>query len=426
MAKRTCTSLLWLLMAAVLASCGPGSTQQAPTATSEPTSEPGSTQPAADTPGASTASPECQGRIAFVSRTDGERDISVIHADGSGLTKLTSGKGSPSWSPDGKRIAFVSDQDGIDAIYAINPDGSGLVRLTDRSPREYAPSWSPDGKHVLFTSTRGSAAGMMRTELFVVSAEGGEAVPLTDNAAHKTGPAWSPDGSRIAFTMLDGYNQGDIFVMAVPDGKGTRGSGPANLTQDRANDCCATWSPDGERLLFLSSRSVGGTGLWWGGHEDGRQSTVLLVRTGGGRDLTASSDVVRPVTTVVPEQPKDIYVIDSSGDGLTRLTNEAGREKQASWSPDGKRIAFVSDRDGNDEVYVMMADIADAGGSELTRLTESPEDDSYPTWSPDGTCLAFVAHRADAWELYVMNADGSGMKKLVDSVDWGSSPGWAP
>ncbi|MFC2046490.1 TolB family protein, partial [Chloroflexota bacterium] len=103
-----------------------------------------------------------------------------------------------------------------------------------------------------------------------------------------------------------------------------------------------------------------------------------------------------------------------------------------SWSPDGKRIAFVSDRHGNDEVYVMtgaygtMVNGTDAGGSELTRLTDSPGDDSYPTWSPDGTCLAFVSRGADAWELYVMNADGTGLKKLVDDVAWGSGPSWAP
>jgi Tol biopolymer transport system component len=427
LAKRACTVLVWLLMAAVLASCGPGSTQQAPTATSEPTSEPGSTQPLADTPEASTVLPECQGRIAFVGRTDGERDISVIHADGSGLTKLTSGEGSPSWSPDAKRIAFVSDQDVNDSIYTINPDGSGLARLTDQTPREYTPSWSPDGKHVLFTSTRASAYGIPRTELFVVSAEGSEAVPLTDSAAHKTGPAWSPDGSQIAFTMLDTYNQGDVYVMAAPDDAGAGSGSPANLTQDPAHDCCVAWAPDSERILFLSSRNGKGAGLWLGRHGQGTQSKDVFIRAGEGSDLSAASEVVRPVTTVMPEKPNDVYVIDRDGGGLTRLTNEAGREKQASWSPDGRRIAFISDRDGNDEVYVMaVPDGTGAGGTEPIRLTDSPGDDSHPTWSPDGKCLAFVSRRGDAWELYVMNADGSGLRELMGSVGWGSAPSWAP
>jgi TolB protein len=231
--------------------------------------------------------------------------------------------------------------------------------------------------------------------------------------------------------MLDSYNQGDIYVMAAPDDAGDGGGSPTNLTQDPAHDCCVTWSPDSERILFLSSRNGKGTGLWLGGHGRGTQSRDVFIRAGEGSNLQPASEVVRPVTTVTPKQPKNIYVIDKDGGGLTKLTNGAGREKHASWSPDGKRIAFVSDRDGNDEVYVMAADGAiavgaDAARSALTRLTDSPEDDSHPRWSPDGTCLAFVSRRGDAWELYVMNADGSGLKKLVDSVDWGSSPGWAP
>jgi Tol biopolymer transport system component len=348
----------------------------------------------------------------------------VIHADGTGLARLTSGDGteqSPAWSPDGTRILFTRHEGNTD-IYTVRGDGSELVRLTEYPSREFSPSWSPDGSQVLFASTSGYA-----TELLVVSAEGGEAVPLTDSAAHKPDSAWSPDGSRIAFTMLNSYNQGDIYVMGAPDDTGAGGGSPTNLTQDSAHDCCVAWSPDSERILFLSSRNSNGAGLWWGGQGQGTQSRDVFIRAGEGGDLTAASEVVRPVTTVMPEQPKDIYVIDADGGRLTRLTNGAGRERQASWSPDGSRIAFVSDRDGNDEVYVMAVPAgADAGGSDLTRLTDSPGDDSHPTWSPDSTCLAFVSRRGDTWELYVMNADGSGLKKLVDSVDWGSGPSWAP
>jgi Tol biopolymer transport system component len=427
--KQTCTVLVWLLLAAVLACCGPGGTEQAPTVTPEPTGEQGPIERPAGTPEASNASPECQGRIAFVGRNNGERGVSVIHADGTGLVRLTDGDGpeqSPSWSPDGTRILFTRHVGNTD-IYTVRSDGSELVRLTEHPSRESSPSWSPDGSQVLFASTSGYA-----TELLLVSAEGGEAVPVTDSVAHKPDSAWSPDGTRIAFTMLDGYNQGDIYVMAAPDDAGAGGGSPTNLTKDPAHDCCVAWSPDSERILFLSSRNGKGAGLWLGASGQGAQSRDVFIRGGQGGDRTAAHDAVRPVTTVVPEQPRDIYVINADGSGLARLTDGTGREKQASWSPDGRRIAFISDRDGNDEVYVMtgadgaMADAADAGGSKPTRLTDSPEDDSYPTWSPDGRCLAFVSRRADAWGLYIMNADGSGLKKLVDSVDWGSSPGWAP
>jgi Tol biopolymer transport system component len=134
---------------------------------------------------------------------------------------------------------------------------------------------------------------------------------------------------------------------------------------------------------------------------------------------------------VVPKPPRDIYLIHRDGSALTKVTNGAGIEKHATWAPDSApgegRIAFVSDRDGNDEIYVMAIDEgAEAGGGGPTRLTDHPEDDAYPAWSPDGTCLAFESRRDGDWGLYVMNADGGGLVKLADSVGWGSGPSWSP
>lgn len=374
----------------------------------------------------------CRGRIAFVAQTGGEQDIYVIHADGSGLVNVTNGGGrvdSPSWSPDGTRLVF-SRHEGNSDIYTIQADGSGLVRLTDHPARDYAPAWSPDGKQVLFASTR-----VFASELFVVSAEGGEAVPLTGTGLHKMDLAWSLEGAagrgHIAFTMLDGYNQGEVYVMAAPDEMGTPGREPVNLTEHPAHDCCVAWAPDGERILFLSSRNGGGAGLLLGGHWNDSQYVDVLARGGRGTESGAVPEVVRPLTTVVPKPPRGIYLIHRDGSALTKLTNGAGIEKHATWAPDSApgegRIAFVSDRDGNDEIYVMaIGEGAEAGGGGPTRLTDHPEDDAYPAWSPDGTCLAFESRRDGDWGLYVMNADGGGLVKLADSVGWGSGPSWSP
>jgi Tol biopolymer transport system component len=129
----------------------------------------------------------------------------------------------------------------------------------------------------------------------------------------------------------------------------------------------------------------------------------------------------------MPEQPRDIYVMRSDGSEMTRLTDGRGHAKHASWSPDGRRIAFVSDRDGNDEIYLLAVPSgSDAGGGSLTRLTDSPADDVHPTWSADGSCLAFTSYLDDAVDLSIMNADGTGLRRLADNGDWTSNLSWSP
>lgn len=379
------------------------------------------------TPETATAAPACRGRIAFLARPSGTPDIYVVNADGSGLTNLTddpAAEQSPIWSPDGKRIAFVGMRDGRTDLYLISADGSGLMQLTDLPGREYAPSWSPDGKQILFASTVSYGS-----ELFSLDVGSGEIVQLTSTVMHKTEPTWAPDGSFIAFTQLDSWNQGDVFVMAAD------GSGMTNLTENPAHDCCPAWSPDSAlgmgRIAFLSSRSDQGSGLLPGGRNGAYRLASLLVRADRDGDPPALSGIVQPLTTVLPEQPRDVYLMNADGSGLRNLTSGAGRERHPAWSPDaapdGRRIAYVSDRDGNEEIYVMTApDGTDPGGGGPIRLTNDPGDDLYPAWSPDGECIAFLSHRDGAYGIYLAKPDGSGLWKLADSASLSRGPVWSP
>ena len=130
----------------------------------------------------------------------------------------------------------------------------------------------------------------------------------------------------------------------------------------------------------------------------------------------------------------EIYVMDSDGKNQRRLTNNRDDDWSPSWSPDGKRIVFASDRDGHvhakhgwptSEIYVMDAD----GGNEQ-KLTNNPADDGFPSWSPDGKWIVFQSNRD--WdnprntEIYVMDADGGNQQRLTENPNEDESPSWSP
>ena len=236
------------------------------------------------------------GQIAFTSIRDGNREVYLMHADGTGQVNLTNNAADdewPVWSPDGSRILFGSTRDG-GSVYEMNADGSGVTRLASNAADDRVPAWSPDGGNIAFMSFRDG-----NWEIYLMHADGTALVNLTNNPAQDEWPAWSPDGSKILFlSASDG--RGEIYVMNAD------GSGVTQLTtMGTAFD--PAWSPDGTKIAF----------------DDGNE----------------------------------IYVINADGSGLRNITNDPAHfDGTPVWSPDGSKIAFESNRDGNAEVYVMNAD----------------------------------------------------------------------
>jgi Tol biopolymer transport system component len=277
--------------------------------------------------------------IAFTSNRDSNQEIYTMNADGSNLRNLTNNPASdtePEISPDGTKIAFVSTRNGIlnPEIYVMNADGSNQQRLTkndDINAVDRYPTWSPDGERIAFASNRDG-----NYEIYtMLAADGSDQENITHNPARDFAPAYSPAGTyaqatSIAFeTNRDG--NAEVYFM------GYKGEDPYNLSRNPAGDFGPTYAP-------------GPIDYW------NRAFTRSVPTQGGSFNY-------------------EIYEMTYLGVTQTNLTNNAAHDQDPSYSPDGTKIAFTTDRAGNDEIYSMNRD-----GSSPTNLTNNAATDQDPDW----------------------------------------------
>ncbi len=269
---------------------------------------------------------------------------------------------------------------------------------------------SPPPERILFVSDRYDG----RAEVFVMNADGSELLRLTQGEGSEIAyaPKWSPDGTQIAFVSAD-----DMYLMNAD------GSEPRLLL---ASAYSPAWSPDGAQIAYVSNLdSDNGTYELYvmnvsdGPNADGTGQTRLTDNLAHDMSPAWSPDGTQIAFVSNRDGDAEIYVMNADGSGQVNITNHSETDESPAWSPDGTQIVFTSGRDDNAEVYVMNAD-----GSEQTRLTDNAAFDRSPVWSPDGTRIAFVSNRDMNMEIYVMNADGSGQTNLTNHSAHDTSPAW--
>jgi Tol biopolymer transport system component len=394
------------------------------------------------------------------------------------LTPLTSFPGNalrPSISPDGKRVAFVWDGgSGNYDIYVKLINTGDPLRLTTNPAQDLDPAWSPDGRQIAFMRRSPD-----RQELFVVPALGGAERKIAGLSAKRSrwqvdgsayqrtiGPSWSPNGEQIAVVDTSSPDEPDsIYAITLesgekrrltiperrdemdsepvfsPDGRllafvrtraGASGSpdlyvGPLNggalrrLTFDHRPISGLTWTPGGKRILFSSQRD--GAYRLWQIKTSGGPPTLVPGADRRARQPSLSSDGRRLAFT---EQNYSTWIwrrsLDRGGPGTPQAFLSSSRKDDSpQYSPDGRRVVFISDRSGPEEIW-----ICDSGGANAAPLGSlAGFTPGTPRWSPDGATIVFDSRHEGFGAIYLIAANGGRPRRLTSATSNSMMPSWS-
>ena len=364
-----------------------------------------------------------EGKHIYSQRTGGKnfRNLTADFSDDSSMAI---------YSPDGKMIAFRSEKDS-GGIYLMEETGENVRRISDFG---FHPSWSPDGKTLVISDKAADVATghtIPNSQLWTIDIATGDK-KLLETKGDAVQPSWSPNGNRIAFWFVGEGKLGELATIPANGGE------PVVIAESDAMDWNPVWSPDG-RYIFFGSDRKGNMSIWrvpvdeetgkatgepefisspslyirnFAFSRDGKmlayiryetQSNLKSIRfdpkslktvgeaefvTGGNKQI--STPALSPNgTEFVIRHPaltqEDLVIFNRDGSNWRNLTNDKFRDRLPRWSPDGKTIAFSSDRSGKFQIWMINAD-----GSNLRQITFSEKTGaSSPVFSPDGKRLAF-------------------------------------
>ncbi len=255
------------------------------------------------------------------------------------------------------RLAFVANLDGNWDLFTINEDGTDLKRLTKTPFDEKQPSWFRDRTKIVYATSDG--------KLHMIRAQNGEEIPLEieSTTVPRLSPSLSPDDNKLAFIQFVPKKKDDTDLILF-DFKTKK---TQTLIHQYSGQFWPSWSPDGRYIVYINSHCSGDCGR--------------LIQ--------------------------ELWITDSRGGWARQLLMTNSFCQQPSWSPNGKKIAFSSDKNGNFDIWILDLDSWD-----LRQVTNFNGLDISPAWSPDGNRLAFISIRSGGMEIWLKNLDTGEIKRI--------------
>jgi tricorn protease len=356
------------------------------------------------------------GRIVFTYLAD----IWTADEDGKNVKRITANKARdvyPRFSPDGKWIAFSSDRNGNFDVFIVPSEGGAAKQLTFHSADDNVLGWTPDSRAVLFASSRGDD---FMAKLYTVSVDGG----IEHNAGADMGvnACYSPDGKKLAINRKGqvywrkyyrGAMNTDVTVMDIASKKFT------DLTDFDGIDSWPMWSTDGF-IYFVSDREGNGlTNIWRVPEAGGKADRVTSFKAGDVRFPAISADG----KVIVFEHDFGVWKLDVGSRKVAPIKLDIATETQENLAevrdfnsqaddydvaPSGRRITFSI----HGEIFTAPTEEGD-----LRQITDSPARDKEPQYSPDGKSIAFISDRSGREEIYMTAGDGTGEPQKITNLD---------